>query len=158
MNKNIIGKCGMYCGACDIYYATIHPDYQDKLAKHLGCEVNELSCKGCGQLTESCWGYNCGIANCCETHKVASCRECTRFPCDLLTDFAEDAPSHHHTVIENSIRIKDIGEDQWLEEQEKRWSCFHCSHPFRWYTTHCAYCGEAVYNCEDEDAERIIEE
>jgi hypothetical protein len=141
-----------------MHYATLHPEYQTKLAKYLGCEENELSCLGCGRLSESCWGHGCGFVTCCETHQVASCKDCRRFPCESLIAFSEDSSPHHHTAIDNILRMKELGVEKWIEEQEQRWACKNCGHSFRWYSELCAYCGDRVFNSVDEDLVRQIEE
>ena len=54
--RKLIGKCGIYCGACRLYI------------------LND--CKGCYEETK------CPYYKCVETKKIGSCGECQEFPCD----------------------------------------------------------------------------
>ena len=58
-DANLIGRCGIYCGACPLYINT--------------------KCEGCrAPATEEC-----AIARCAEAAGVDYCGVCTKFPCEL---------------------------------------------------------------------------
>ncbi|MCK4247085.1 MAG: DUF3795 domain-containing protein, partial [Methanomicrobia archaeon] len=48
INENLVGRCGLYCGACIIYRA-----YKDSeelrriIAKDNNCKPEEIRCEGC---------------------------------------------------------------------------------------------------------------
>jgi len=81
------------------------------------------------------------------------CHTCDEYPCEKLIAFSQDNYPHHHTVISGSNRMKEIGCDAWLEEQEKRWACTVCKKPFGWYAKTCMSCGNKVFNSVEEDKE-----
>lgn len=53
-DKNLIARCGLYCGACKRYL--------------------KGSCKGCAENVKATW---CKIRTCCADHAYASCADCT---------------------------------------------------------------------------------
>ena len=81
------------------------------------------------------------------------CGECGDFPCDRLQAFAADESAHHSVVLANQERIRKVGLDRWLEEQEYRWRCSCCQTVFTWYDERCAECGFALYDCRCEEAD-----
>jgi hypothetical protein len=100
----IVGKCGLYCGACTDL-------------------TLEKVCRGCGCGCKTCaahWHHkSCGIYGCAEGKGFTTCAECTEMPCTRLIQFASDPVwTTHLPVIENLRRITGIGLDLWLEEQE----------------------------------------
>jgi len=48
-----------------------------------------FDCLGCPSIKAAPWG-NCEIKNCCESKKHEHCGMCTTFPCDTLTQYAND--------------------------------------------------------------------
>jgi hypothetical protein len=55
-NKNLVGKCGLYCGACKAYL--------------------KERCPGCAEAKNRGW---CKVRSCCADHAWASCADCTDF-------------------------------------------------------------------------------
>ncbi|MDD4664099.1 MAG: DUF3795 domain-containing protein [Caldisericia bacterium] len=145
------GKCGLYCGACPFYRATVDPTFKERYEKEYGKWEEEGYCLGCSNLDERSWGNECEIVQCTKNQNVKFCHACSLFPCKKIEDFSTDECPHHHTAIKESKRMKEIGCKTWLTEQEKRWSCSKCGEPFAWYSKTCHQCGEQVFNCVAED-------
>lgn len=66
----IESRCGLECSKCE---------YRE-----------QMNCKGCIDIHKPFWGEACPVKNCCEDNKIKNCGECSRFPCDLLHQFAYD--------------------------------------------------------------------
>ena len=84
--RNMIAYCGLDCGKCDAYLATINDDQalREKTAK-LWAELNNapilpehINCEGCrvdGMKTVFCDGL-CGIRQCALKKDVETCGDC----------------------------------------------------------------------------------
>jgi hypothetical protein len=58
----------------------------------------------------------CAIRKCAREREVAVCVECCDFPCDRIRALEAIYP----TAIADARRLKDVGLDQWLNEQAER--------------------------------------
>ena len=97
--KNLIGRCGIYCGLCT--------KYQSKApSRCIGCKLGE----------QHSW---CSIWNCCvKKHGFETCTECNEiFNCAIFLrrKVAEWVPA-----ADNLRQIKKVGLENWLEEQKGR--------------------------------------
>ena len=61
MNKELLGKCGFYCGACPTYI--------------------KGGCRGC---EEEHTPGDCFTRDCVKEKKLNFCVECKNFPCDTI--------------------------------------------------------------------------
>ena len=138
-----IAYCGIYCGACGIYLATGNNELEG-LSKELNIPVNYLACEGCRSDRNNLCCMNCGIKRCCLYKNIQACNECGEFPCAVLVAFDEDEHPHHSGVIHSLSALSEHGEDKWLEQQHKRWSCEGCGTVFHWYQDKCKSCGMEV--------------
>jgi len=59
IKAELIGKCGIYCGACPLHIGGI--------------------CKGCSDVSTT----KCSIYKCVNERNLNSCGECPEFPCKL---------------------------------------------------------------------------
>jgi hypothetical protein len=124
------GPCGIYCGACPSY---------------------NRSCRGCGsedvdQKRKSKWA--CKIRTCCFGKKnLEFCFQCGEFPCGeyrrkLVDSHPGDARfRYRHEVMGSLDRIRTIGVERWLVEQEEKWRCPQCGGVVRFYVYRCPDCG-----------------
>ena len=101
--------CGLYCGSCSELLL-------DKTCHGCGCE--------CGQCGAEPHRTICAIYRCCITERgYESCAECDDFPCTRIIQFAYDPIWRTHLpVLENLRRIRRIGVEAWLDEQETYWT------------------------------------
>ena len=149
--EELNGVCGLYCGACSLYRAW-HDDLKDRLKEireYMSSrgEVTEedLHCDGCfsqGKLSPYC--RECEIRLCAaEKPGVTWCSACPDFPCDRLIAFNDDGVRHHAEVLDNVHRQREVGVEQWNEEQYERWRCVYCGLSMDWYAKSCYRCSTA---------------
>jgi hypothetical protein len=135
--RNLIGRCGLYCGICEIYRAYKDSrDLQKALAKKHGCLPQEVRCEGC-QALDACawshegeWGRNCKIVKCLNTKGLTFCYECGEYPlCPKHAEFAKVCAPLGIDLVENLRAIQEGHAEEWLSEQETRWRCPACGNP-----------------------------
>ena len=137
VNPSLAGRCGLYCGYCEIHRA-----YKDsvsvriQLAKKHRCAPGDIVCEGCqrvharGWSKDPDWGRNCRILKCLGDRGLRFCYECTQLDsCELWGDLAE-AYLHLGVDLKENLRQYKHGRvRKWLEEQDRKWRCAHCGNP-----------------------------
>ena len=142
--KAFITYCGVYCGACRWRRAGQEKDDRHLSEKTRTLEPKELqywlACPGCraGQHRA-----DCDFRICAEGKGLTRCIDCPEFPCKLHQEFNSDGVPHHSHSIESLAALKELGEDGWLEMQEKKWTC-SCGAKLSWYLKRCLKCGKPV--------------
>ncbi|MDD2230906.1 MAG: DUF3795 domain-containing protein [Candidatus Cloacimonetes bacterium] len=131
--------CGLYCGAC-CSMVTHEKQSGVPSAQELQTDDKEQPCMGCD--TE--YQQNCEFVLCNKSHGTESCAFCPEFPCEMITKFNNEEWEHHQVVLKNLYRIKEIGIETWLAEQETYWSCPACGCRTQWYQEKCTKCGEQI--------------
>ncbi len=53
------------------------------------------------------------------------------------------------------MRLKEIGEQVWLEEQESMWKCPECGSPVDFFSKNCGKCGADLKETRKRNIERI---
>lgn len=144
---NKIAYCGLYCGACSNYLATINNNLEN-LSNQTKIPKELLACEGCRSNIVNLYCKICKIKKCCSRKGIISCNQCDEFPCSVLKAFDDDKVPHHTGVIESLITLSKVGEDNWLIIQNQRWSCTNCQTPFHWYDKKCKNCGNNVSGLE----------
>jgi len=137
----LIGRCGLYCGACNIYrvYVDQKKDKQKKMAEFFKCRPEQVRCQGCQNLTPDDWCSGCKIIECLYNHKYDYCFRCEEIEhCDA---YQELNGRYENRPYKNLERLKEVGEQQWLEEQLKRWHCPGCGEPIENEEKVCEECG-----------------
>jgi len=142
--------CGLYCGACDVIIANEKGTVQET-AQKWNMNPEDIECHGCKSGITAVYCKTCEIKQCAEKNEVEFCFHCKEYPCDLLVEFKSDEYPHHSAIFKNLDAIKEEGVLEWLDEQEKRWSCPECGTRFSWYTDVCKKCGSNLYNCKAEE-------
>jgi hypothetical protein len=118
MYRSLQGRCGIFCGDCEIYiaYSTNDAKAQGKIARKLSKERGEtispdlIKCLGCKGPASSCWGTTCKIRICAEEKGMEFCYQCREYPCDEISLFFETTPE----ARENLRMISKIGPDAWI--------------------------------------------
>jgi len=98
-----ISVCGLNCAKCKLRIA-------DK-------------CGGCRGPVERNWSPKCEFRPCAEAKGHRYCFECAEFPCDKIEAFASDGHDHHRLAVENMKRMKELGLERWIAQQEKPMFC-----------------------------------
>lgn len=154
LNKNLVGRCGLYCGICEIYRAyKDSKELQVELAKRHGCQPEEVRCEGCqavdvyGWAYEKEWGVNCKILKCLNAKELTYCYECTEYDtCEKHASFAEICSGLGMDLRRNLRMIQEGKAEEWLVEQEKRWRCPKCDNPIivSYNFKDCHWCGNKL--------------
>jgi hypothetical protein len=113
LNTSLIAPCGMNCGVCYAYLR----------------EKNR--CPGCRYPDphKPITRVRCKIKN-CETFKNSNakfCFECKEFPCEALKHLDKRYRTKYHmSMIENLKSIQQLGLQQFIQNEQIRWSCSDC--------------------------------
>ena len=138
--RELLGICGVYCGACETYRA-----YNDKDQAlfnweiKMGMPTSEIYCKGCGSDLVNKWCSKCQFRKCTAKQDVEFCFECKDFPCKKLIDFSKTRP-HRTLGLRNLKQLRKMTVEEWLMQQEKRWTCSQCGKKLHWYAEKCPDC------------------
>ena len=106
--RKLAAPCGLYCGNCSklLLDKTCH-----------GCVCD------CGQCAAGPHRTACYIYRCVTERGLENCAECDDFPCTRIIQFAYDPIWRSHLpVLENLRRIRHVGVEAWLDEQEAYWA------------------------------------
>lgn len=150
MNRNLVGRCGLYCGSCIIYRAYKDSgEFRRRIAERENCKPEEIRCEGCQtvltngwNIEREEWGRNCKIVKCLESRGLDFCYECNIYPqCGKFREISESCLKHGEDLTENLNRIKAGKVEEWLEEEDKKWRCRKCGKPITMHLTECHWCG-----------------
>jgi len=154
VNKNLIGRYGLYCGVCEVYRA--YKDsrkLQEELAKKHNCLPEEVRCEGCqalgvyGWSYDKEWGTNCKILKCLNGKKQKVCYECAEYDsCERFDKFAEICLGIGLDLRKNLKMIQEGRTEEWLSEQDKKWRCPKCGKPIivSYDFKECHWCGNKL--------------
>ena len=112
-----LAYCGLFCGGCKNY-------------------KENMNCMGCRFEEELV--TDCPTRACAADRGLLYCGDCEEFPCPSLKEFYEDGIRHHGMALQNVLRIRDIGPDNWLAEQEKEHTC-QCGGRKLWFVEKCTH-------------------
>ncbi len=133
--------CGLYCGACSSMIAH-EKACGEKRAEGVLISDTELPCPGC----DSDYQKNCEFVQCNQRYQTNSCALCSEYPCEMIVKFKDDEWEHHQVVLNSLNRIKEVGEEEWLKEQEDYWKCPECGSRTIWYQKECTNCHAEIKN------------
>jgi len=115
---NLAGPCGFYCGTCRHYLARAKGLLKEKNLKH-GCRGCRIQDKTCAWVKRDCARLR--------KKQITFCFECDEFPCaNLLELDGRHVRDDGISLIDNLLRIKEVGVERWLEEQEDACRCSEC--------------------------------
>lgn len=142
---HLIGKCGLYCGACAIYRAERDDqEWRSRIASNNNCSVEQVRCNGCGDLSSECWGNECKIVLCTRAKGVSFCFECVEYQndsCDKFKSLADDYLTTGVKLRDNLYQIQEGRAEEWLEESKRKFTCNACGKPLAVWTKKCHHCG-----------------
>jgi len=147
VNRNLVGRCGLYCGACIIYRAGKDSERLRRIiAERENCKSEDIRCEGCQTVLADGWdskewGKNCKIVKCLGAKGLNFCYECSKYPdCEKFRFIADSCSRHGENLMENLDRIR-VGEVmEWLEEEDKKWRCRNCGKPIAMHLIECHWC------------------
>ena len=80
-------------------------------------------CQGCKKFLDQQSGPDCIILICARDKGHRYCFQCNEFPCEKLNTFAADGHDHHRITVENLKKMKELGLEKWITEQQKPMFC-----------------------------------
>lgn len=143
---SLVGRCGLYCGACGIYRAYRDGgDYLKKVAESFDCARDLVRCEGCQNLDSECWGHGCRIRNCMKDKGYSFCYECQGLDsCDNYSELYEGYKELGVDIRRNLQSIKSEGPEKWIEKQDRKWQCKSCGEPISCHMEKCHHCGASL--------------
>lgn len=150
-DKDLVGRCGLYCGACGIYRAYKDGgEYLERLADFFKCPPEKVRCEGCQVLTPECWGNECKIVKCLNGKGFQFCYECSDYDghtCQRFEKFSSEYLKEDKVDLRaNLARIKAGEVNAWLEESAEKFRCIHCGKPLPTssFRKKCYHCGQEL--------------
>jgi len=129
-----LSYCGLYCGLCaqnsripelskrlrDTMGKEGYPHWGQRIPgfKELWSYLERLCSSGektCCRM-DSCGVPSCGIRKCAQEKKLEVCILCNEDPCSRILSLAKGYP----TLLADGERMKEIGIEKWVKEQEDR--------------------------------------
>ena len=144
----LVGRCGLYCGACIIYRAYKDSEQlRQKVAKREKCRPEEVRCDGCqtvltkGWNKDEKWGRNCSIVRCLEAKGFDYCCECDIYPnCEKFGELANHLLKYSESLTENLKKITAGKVEEWLKEEAEKWRCPACGKHISRHLEECHWC------------------
>jgi hypothetical protein len=149
VDESLVGKCGLYCGACSIFRAERdNQEWRERIAAKNNCSLEQVRCNGCGSLGSDCWGNECKIVLCTRDKGINFCFECQEYEndiCNKLNNLANNYLENGVNLRDNLKNIQDGRAEEWLEESRKKFTCKSCGNPIAVWNTNCHHCGVEIY-------------
>lgn len=144
IEKELMAPCGLYCGVCGVLVAHRENNlkFKERLATVYHCAPEDVSCKGCLSDERFFYCRTCGIRSCTEEKGLAGCHQCGEFPCRLIEDFP--VPVGKKVILRATPARRELGDEKWVEAEEQRYVCPHCSYQLFRGTKRCRSCREPV--------------
>ncbi len=149
-DKNILGACGLYCGACDCYMVTQPSGEHLKKSDKFKNSDGDKTCSGCHSSKLTPWCSACKMRLCAADKNLTHCGLCSEFPCDVYEEFFDGGAKwpgarHRRDIKDNIKEILSIGESAWLDAQNRRWTC-ECGKSYSFYEVKCEFCGRELHS------------
>lgn len=126
VQKELVSPCGLYCGVCGIYQATVNDNQKlkEKLAAVYGLPVDALNCRGC--LSDTVFPYcrECAIKSCASEKQIEGCYACDAFPCENVDAFP--VPEGKKNILRAVPEWKKLGTEKWIQSEIKMFTCQEC--------------------------------
>jgi hypothetical protein len=125
--REMIAPCGINCGTC------------------IGHLRDKNKCCGCWPET----GFKpyhcsaCSIKNCEYLNNTTSgfCYDCEKFPCQRLKQLDKRYKNKYHiSLIQNQLKVKEIGMENFLAAENTKWTCPVCGSVLSVHRENCMNC------------------
>ena len=142
--RGLLAPCGLYCGVCGVYIA--HRDnnmkFKEKLTGVYGVGIDQLKCEGCLSDTVFTYCRVCPIKNCVMEKGIEGCHQCHDFPCIHIDNFP--LPQGKKVILRSVPARRELGTEQWVEKEERRYRCPHCGNTLFRGAKRCRECKNEV--------------
>ncbi|MHA2123019.1 MAG: DUF3795 domain-containing protein, partial [Promethearchaeota archaeon] len=99
-----------------------------------GCRIRN---KNCAFIRRDCPALR--------NNELEFCYECNNFPCQNLEKINETYTDRWSlSLIENLIRNKEVGVENWLQEQKELYTCPECGGEICIHDEECFDCGNKI--------------
>ncbi len=133
-NEDYVTYCGLYCKLCgkhqdipkkasDLKKLLIKEDFDEwgnqfKEYNDFWIMLNRLIDVGDDECckTDKCGAPFCGIRKCAKAKKIVACPFCNEYPCEIIKPLAK----REGTLLFDGYRLRDLGLEEWIKEQEIR--------------------------------------
>ncbi len=133
---NLAAPCGMYCGTCRSYLL-FKKDLLKERGRKSGCKSCRIRNKNCSFIKKDCALIR--------KNEIEFCYECEKFPCQQLKNLDKRYREKYFvSLIENLKRNEKIGVEEWLQEQEKLYTCPNCEGEICVHDAECIDCGNKI--------------
>ena len=125
----ILAPCGMNCAVC---YAHLR---------------KKKTCPGCRgeENNQPAYCRRCRIRDCAFRRGINFCFECTSFPCNIIKQIDKRYRQRYYvSLIENGLRIRTVGIEQFLLEEKEKWACTQCGGLISMHERVCSACGREI--------------
>jgi len=147
--NKLLAPCGLYCGVCSIYKA--YKDNDLELKKEILTKLNnneiktieDIACTGClsdGIVFHFCQA--CPIKTCIKNKKIKGCYQCKDFPCEIISNWPD--PLEKKVMLRAIPSWRELGIENWVAEEEKRYKCPNCGTLLFHGTKKCKNCNFKV--------------
>jgi hypothetical protein len=144
MNHELLAPCGLYCGVCGVYLAgrDQNQKLKEKLANAYGVTPEQIACRGCLSNEKFVFCQTCSIRKCVLEKEYEGCHQCADFPCGFINDFP--VPVGKKVILRSVPERRKLGSEKWVEAEEDRYRCPHCSNQLFRGAKRCGNCKEPV--------------
>ena len=107
--------CGIDCMRCSIHLRT---EEELKYWRARNVDLDRIACDGCRSDRNGChWSGDCALLICClYEKKLDFCGECPDFPCQKVSEWAEEW-EHHSIAVESMKEMKAVGKENWIRQR-----------------------------------------
>ena len=141
INRDLTAPCGLYCGVCGIYYASVNndEDLKQKIAKVYRETADKISCGGCRSDNVYWYCKVCAIKTCAIDRGYEGCHQCAAFPCEKVESFPVPEGKKH--ILRAVPLWREKGTEEWAENEIKLFSCDECGNQLFRGAKKCRACG-----------------
>lgn len=141
IHKEALAPCGLYCGLCGVYQATMKDDQKlrEKFAAAYGMPAEQLVCRGCLSDTVFFYCRECQIKKCAGDKGIEGCYRCDDFPCDKVEAFP--IPEGKKNILRAVPEWRRLGTEEWVKAELKLFSCRACGSQLFRGAKKCRDCG-----------------
>ncbi len=136
VEKALAAPCGIYCGSCR-QYLVLKKDLLEEKGLKIGCRGCRIRNKNCAFIRRDCPPLR--------NNELEFCYECDKFPCQNLKKISNTYTERYSlSLIENLKRMKEVGVNKWLQEQEELYTCPKCGGEICIHDEECYDCGNEI--------------